>query len=264
MPGPAAEGTGSTDEYAGRARDARVLRSTTMGMVRCELHGLQPMWLTSAAVARAVRDGERWSRGDLVRVRVELWDDQEPRGRLWLDRATFGDLDDKPVSLMLANDGACAPCMQAWLEAQGIDDPLSTEEQRFLGISTALDDVMRPLLEPCFAAMLTGLCHQWDGPAGFGFRPTRGRPFVASVTSARGVELRVEVCEIREPGAAGDVRGPGSRLIAGVDVAPAGVVVPEPLEVALVDDELDGRGSEALAAWAQDVVDALGSRGGDT
>jgi hypothetical protein len=61
-----------------------------MGMVECELHGLQPIGLTSAAVARAVIDGERWSRRDLVRVRFELWDDQEPRGRFWLDRATFG------------------------------------------------------------------------------------------------------------------------------------------------------------------------------
>lgn len=220
-----------------------------MGAVACELHGIQLMAMTSSAVARAVLANERWTRRALVRVRTELWDDQEPRARCWFDRATAGDRDDEllpaSVVLELADDAVCVECFNAWLAENGIDNAYSPDELRFVRIAEALENAMRPTLEARFTTMMNALV-SWEGPSGMGFSTLRGRPFTAYVSSHIGRVVSLAVHDRED------------HLVASIEVFPEGVVMPEALQVALVSAELDESALAALAAWSDAVAEALG------
>jgi hypothetical protein len=226
-----------------------VVPSPVMGAVACELHGIQLMAMTSSAVARAVLANERWTRRALVRVRTELWDDQEPRARCWFDRATAGDRDDEllpaSVVLELADDAVCVACFNAWLAENGIDNAHSPDELRFVRIAEALENAMRPTLEARFTTMMNALV-SWEGPSGMGFSTLRGRPFTAYVSSHIGRVVSLAVHDR------------GDHLVASIEVFPEGVVMPEALQVALVSAELDESALAALAAWSDAVAEALG------
>lgn len=206
-----------------------------MGNYRCEVHGV--CWSTSVspAVQRAVIDGERWQRRDLVRIRVEFHRDQEPRARIWLDRASFGDRDEElvqeRVAMEAASAGLCSECLADWLRVCGVDNSYSLAELRFVRLEEMFERELRPRLEPSLDAL------GWGSKS---FLTRRGYPFTAETESAR-----VEVRDL------------GDHLVAAVARAPAGAAFPGALRIDLVDGDLEADGLAAAAAWADAVARAL-------